>query len=398
VAVLLLVLAASARAEEGGERQRHGAVPGRPPARRRLPPCPIHARGELAAARPLFRQCWKGLNSRQLARIQDWSKENLATRQPTTFYMFSGPDFLYANAFFPGSTTYVLSGLEPVGRLPELKYISRRTLPGVLGHLRASTGSVLRITFFLTNQMRAQLHYAQLNGTLPILYTFLARSGKTITDVAFITLKPDGTSEPSDGVPIKGVPNGVKIGFTSGDGKPQTLYYFSTDVSNGGIKNSGFLKFCEQLGNGDAFVKSASYLMHNDSFSTVREFLLTHATSLVQDDTGVPIRFLKTDDWELRPSAAISGPSAYSAAVSAAARRTFSGEAAPSRSPSASATAGGPTSPICCWQPGRSAKPSAKRPSHRRPCPRWRTPMIEASFGLPGPVDDGRKPIAGQRG
>jgi hypothetical protein len=255
-----------------------------------------------------FDNAWKGLNGRQLARIQDWSKENLATRQPTTFYMFSGPDFLYANAFFPGSTTYVLSGLEPVGRLPELKYISRRTLPGVLGHLRASTGSVLRITFFLTNQMRAQLHYAQLNGTLPILYTFLARSGKTITDVAFITLKPDGTSEPSDGVPIKGVPNGVKIGFTSGDGKPQTLYYFSTDVSNAGIKNSGFLKFCEQLGTGDAFVKSASYLMHNDSFSTVREFLLTHAVSIVQDDTGVPIRFLRTDDWELRPFGRYLGP------------------------------------------------------------------------------------------
>ena len=39
------------------------------------------------------------------------------------------------------------------------------------------------VTFFLTNQMRAQLHHGQLNGTLPILYAFLARSGKTVTDV-----------------------------------------------------------------------------------------------------------------------------------------------------------------------------------------------------------------------
>ena len=31
------------------------------------------------------------------------------------FYMFSGPDFLYANAFYPKATTYVLSALEPVG-------------------------------------------------------------------------------------------------------------------------------------------------------------------------------------------------------------------------------------------------------------------------------------------
>ena len=48
--------------------------------------------------------------------------------------------------------------------------------------------------------------------------------------------------------------------------------------------------------------------MHNDSFSTVREFLLTHAASIVQDDTGVPIRFLKTDDWELRPFGRYLGP------------------------------------------------------------------------------------------
>ena len=255
-----------------------------------------------------FDNAWKGLEGRQLSRIRQWSSENLAVRQPTTFYMFSGPDFLYADAFFPGSATYVMSGLEPVGRIPEMKHISRRTLPGVLGHLRASTGSVLRISFFLTNQMRAQLRYAQLNGTLPILYTFLARSGKTVTGVELVKLDPDGSVKPSDGEPVKGVPSGVKIAFTSADGKPQTLYYFSTDVSNGGIKSSGFLRFCEGLGKGDAFVKSASYLMHNDSFSTVREFLLAHSATILQDDTGIPVRFFKPGDWELRPFGRYLGP------------------------------------------------------------------------------------------
>ena len=35
-------------------------------------------------------------------------------------YMFSGPDFLYAISFFPTAPTYVLSGLEPVGEVPQL--------------------------------------------------------------------------------------------------------------------------------------------------------------------------------------------------------------------------------------------------------------------------------------
>jgi hypothetical protein len=254
-----------------------------------------------------FDHAWKGLDS-QLSRIRQWSSENLAVRQPTTFYMFSGPDFLYVDAFLAGSATYVLSGLEPVGRLPETEPITPSTLPGALEHLRDSTRNVLRMSYFVTRQMRYQLDNAQLNGTLPILYTFLARSGKTITGVEFVKIESDGSVKPWDGEPIKDVPNGVKIAFTSDDGKPQTLYYFSTDVSNGGLKDSGFLKFCEGLGTGDAFLKSATYLMHNDSFSMVREFLLAHSATILQDDTGIPVRFFKPEDWEMRPYGRYIGP------------------------------------------------------------------------------------------
>ena len=213
-----------------------------------------------------FDKAWKGLDSRQLSLIRQWSSENLAARQPTTFYMFSGPDFLYVDAFLPGSATYVLSGLEPVGHRPETAPITPSTLPGELDHLRSSMRNLLRMSYFITRQMSYQLDNAQLNGTLPILYTFLARSGKTITGVEFVKIEPDGSVTPWDGAPIEGVPNGVKITFTPADGKHQTLYYFSTDVSNVGLRNSGFLKFCDSLGTGDAFVKSATYLMHNDGF------------------------------------------------------------------------------------------------------------------------------------
>lgn len=252
---------------------------------------------------------WRSLDQRQLSRIGTWSKANLTLRQPTLFYMFSGPDFLYANAFFPGAKTYVMSGLEPVGRLPESKFLSHRSVPGVVGHLQASIRSITNVSFFLTKQMRYQLNSTQFNGTLPILYTFLARAGKTITDVSFLTIEPDGSTKASDGLAKAGVPNGVKITFKDGEaGEPQTLYYFSTDVSNGGVKNSGFLKFCETLAPGDAFVKSASYLMHSDSFSDVREFLLTRASVILQDDTGVPVRYFKKEDWELRPFGRYLGP------------------------------------------------------------------------------------------
>src|SRR5262249_9051790 len=228
-----------------------------------------------------------------------------------TFYMFSGPDFLYVDAFLPGSATYVLSGLETVGRLPEMGSITPSTLPGVLDDLHASTRNVLRISYFLTKQMRYQLHDAQLSGTLPIIYAFLARSGKTITGVEFVKIESDGSVKPWDGEPIEGVPNGVKIAFTSADGKSQTLYYFSTDISNDGLGNTGFLKFCEGLGPGDALVKSAMYLMPNDSFSMVRDFLLAHSATILQDDSGIPVRFFKPEDWQIRPYGSYLGPIPY---------------------------------------------------------------------------------------
>ncbi len=43
------------------------------------------------------------------------------------YYMFAGPDFLYANIFFPYANTYILAGLEPVGQVPDLLRVAARS-------------------------------------------------------------------------------------------------------------------------------------------------------------------------------------------------------------------------------------------------------------------------------
>jgi len=40
---------------------------------------------------------------------------------------------------------------------------------------------------------------------------------------------------------------GVRILFAASDGVEKTLYYFSTDLSDSGVRSSGFLKFCATL-------------------------------------------------------------------------------------------------------------------------------------------------------
>jgi hypothetical protein len=254
-----------------------------------------------------FDEAWSGLERRQLSKIRAMVAKNFNNPQSVLFYMFSGPDFLYADAFFPSADTYVMAGLEPPGPVPDLRKLSRGELAGALRELRSSLSSVLSYSFFQTKFMRVDFSRGRMTGTLPVLMVFLARSGKTIYDVSLFDLTSDGSIHPAEEKIANATARGAKIVFGDNVGKRKTLYYFSTDVSEGGIKNSGFLTFCDKLGSGDSFIKSASYLMHSDNFTTIRAFLLSHSVSLLQDDSGIPVRFF-AQGWQLRPFGRYVGP------------------------------------------------------------------------------------------
>jgi hypothetical protein len=250
-----------------------------------------------------FDKAWDSLDKRQLSKIATWTQTYLGAPSQTCFYMFSGPDYLYANAFFPNAKTYVLCGLEPVGALPDAGNLKNQM--AALENLQRSLNTVLAFSFFKTKDMKSDLHNEQLGGTLPILYVFLARSGKTIQSVDLVSVDKDGNETAGGG---KGATSGVKIVFSGAAGGAQTLYYFSSDLSNDGIAHSGFIKFCERLGTGDSIVKSASYLMHSDAFSSVRKFLLEHTATLAQDDSGIPVSFFDQEKWTLRLFGKYLGP------------------------------------------------------------------------------------------
>jgi hypothetical protein len=248
------------------------------------------------------------LEQRQLSKIRTWSETNLAAPRPTMFYMFSGPDFLYANAFYPKATTYVLSALEPPGSVPDLMKLPRGGLGSALNNVEHSMAAILNFSFFITKLMKVDLREGQLNGTLPILYVFLARSGKTIRDVSPVALDNKGTAFFANENVGPNATRGVRIVFAGSDGEPKTLYYFSTDLSNGGVKSSGFLKFCEGLGPGNSLIKSASYLLYAGNFTNVRDFILANSATIIQDDSGIPLNNYSPKQWRFFPFGRYAGP------------------------------------------------------------------------------------------
>src|SRR5207302_8919723 len=111
---------------------------------------------------------------------------------------------------------------------------------------------------------------------------------KSITDVSFGSLSSSGQFQQSRG----GGANGVRIDYIDNhSGQKQTLYYFTTDISDGGLGSSGFLKFCDHFGVGSSFLKASSYLMFESGFNRIRDFVLTHSSTIVQDDSGIPISY-----------------------------------------------------------------------------------------------------------
>ncbi|MFM2177585.1 MAG: hypothetical protein RL015_1683 [Verrucomicrobiota bacterium] len=254
-----------------------------------------------------FHRAWSDLEARQLAPIRTWMPSALgyihADPSPL-FYFFSGPDFLYANAFYPQARAYILCGQEPVGQIPDVAALSGDSRSAALKNLRKALNAILSYSFFITADMKSDLTQTQLSGTLPILYVFLARMGCHITQVELIRLNDLGEiSAEKSNTP------GVKIDFVGTSGQPQTLYYFTSDLSNWGIKKSpGFISFCQKQGQGNALVKAASYLMHLNEFSSARDYLLTNTRNVIQDDSGVPWRFFKQQEWLLNLYGNYPGP------------------------------------------------------------------------------------------
>ncbi|MFT4121184.1 MAG: hypothetical protein QM712_31015 [Bradyrhizobium sp.] len=255
-----------------------------------------------------FDNAFAQLEQRQLSKIRNWADVNLAAPRPTMFYMFSGPDFLYANAFYPKASTYVLGALEPVGAVPDLTRLPHGSVGAALYNVERSLGSILSFSFFITKQMKVDLHANQVNGTLPILYVFLARSGKTIRNVEMVALDNSGGMHVGHDNPGPNATRGVRITFAGSDGEARTLYYFSTDLSNSGARAAGFLRFCETLGPGNSLIKSASYLLHAGNFTVVRDWLLANSATIVQDDSGIPLAYFNTRQWRLFPFGRYLGP------------------------------------------------------------------------------------------
>jgi hypothetical protein len=172
--------------------------------------------------------------------------------------------------------------------------------------VNTSLHAILKYSFFRTASMKTDLKNEELDGALHLLLLFLSRMQNSICDVQAIRIDSTGAViYEKDFVHLqkKSPKNkGIEIKFQSPDGKQKRLRYISLNLADGGLKyNKGMMRFLNQLPEGNTYLKGASYLMHKDYFSMIKDVILEKSKQVIQDDSGIALRyFLKDARWDYR--------------------------------------------------------------------------------------------------
>lgn len=218
----------------------------------------------------------------------------------TLMYPFSGPDVLNAYLLFPDCRTYVLFGLEHLGSLPALDKLTPARLDRLVADARQALGDLLTRNYFITSKMMSQFETQELHGNLPMMAIFLARLDARIVSIRQMDIWADGNLHGHAAGKTDVAASALEISFFVGSGPVQKVVYIRTQAEDAMVKrHPGFIPYLEAQAPFVTFLKSASYLLHDNQFSMVRRVLLNGSTALMQDDSGIPFRLLPAPAWRV---------------------------------------------------------------------------------------------------
>jgi hypothetical protein len=250
---------------------------------------------------------WDVLHKKIAVPIQNWVKStNYNEKYPTRtlLYPFAGGDFFYANLFFPNKDTIIMVGLEPGGHLFDPDSINAEELSVYLNNLEKSLFYPHKLGFFRTKSMALDFDKGLLNGTVHTCLYYLAKAGKQIHYVKAMNFNENGDF--SDVIDIginKHKRKGFRIGYADPrDRQVKELIYFSENLANSGVyyqdgKTLALInsaKYLAKQRNTSSFFKAATYLMHKNYFSWIRNTCTNSSNIILQDDSGISLSLLES--------------------------------------------------------------------------------------------------------
>ena len=243
----------------------------------------------------------------RLTTMEAWREHEVkitGAQKKTLLYPFSGPDFFNAYALFPDHARYVFFSLERPGALPDMESVTTVQFVKLLTDVRGAFRDIFERNYFITSYMTKQLTTPWVRGTVPVMATMMALLNRRIVRIEPIDLFPELTRafDAPDAKRPRLLLRGVRIDFANAAAPGiQQLYYFGLDATDKALEHyPEFLNWVGQYKPSTVLIKSASYLLHDGQFAKTRAMLLESADVVVQDDTGIPYRFLNQAPWQVK--------------------------------------------------------------------------------------------------
>jgi hypothetical protein len=246
---------------------------------------------------------WRRYLQTHVRGIERWRGPRLGGGLPATvFYPMGGPDAINALTFFPDARDFVVVGLERPGPLPIARYLPRDELRGWLREGHAARRTLLSANLFRSGEMKDDMRKSPLAGVPALLLFQLARAGFELDELQSIAVDAAGRARPARGeVRLPGMIAGCEILFRRrGEATSRRWRYVRLDLSDRTLQTLPRL-LPGLLGSGApaTMLKAASYLLHQPDFSALRALILDRSRLVLEDDSGVPLRYFEAPRWRV---------------------------------------------------------------------------------------------------
>ncbi|MCE3008950.1 MAG: hypothetical protein LW884_11475 [Bacteroidetes bacterium] len=274
----------------------------------------LEHRPEAEAQRAFYQSApWKEYRD-YLKKVEAFAQQEFAPQHQSDrvmLYPFSGPDFITAYTLFPNAKRYIFWGLEPEGHLPDVRTLPAARMPHNLQSVQHSLRTIIRRSFFVTSEMGGDFGRAELNGSLPVILTFMAERGNEILEVERIKINMQGEIEPigaDSSYAMRAndsLVTGMRYRFRKSEEAPvQELVYIVFDAQDFPgdphfSRHAELVKWLRSQGTVNTYFKSASYLMHWRSTEALRNLILDISDFVFQDDTGIRYGFFDQEAWDI---------------------------------------------------------------------------------------------------
>lgn len=251
---------------------------------------------ELLAAYAEYKRSWVDVASPFIAKLRP------AGLPDTVVYPFGGGDLVSALATFPDAREITTISLEPAADPRGMVGINAVQMTRALRDIRAHLGKLFLKAHSRTDNLGRESQ-SVIPGEIAFSMAALVIYGFEPVSLRYFQFEDDGKLryvtdddlKKGDKRTQRALFRNAELRFKRpGDARSRVLRHVGYDLSDNNLKvRPQVMRHLEAKGKVSAMTKAASHLLWDDSFSIIREYLLTHMEWMISDTTGIPPRRIR---------------------------------------------------------------------------------------------------------